>query len=342
LRDGDIKRAHARFSPLANLKHLGGGRQTDATNNNKSGDHTVSPETEKVQPPLKGFIAVPEKVQAVDGQNGQISTTMPVEQVMIPISNDNKMSVCANSPDNFDIPALREWKIPANKAPEIIRSWRSYHKQGKHEICKLYARLQEDLTVRNIPFDKAEAMLLDEIWAIENNVAGISHVHDIARLYRPWENSKQLEAFNREKREPDEYIVEFRTKHLKSIEILLKKLQDKVNDCLPANEYGSIFKIETDPVFQSLAWHCVKVETALGHLKLNYGKFQRLSTELKPSEDNQRAINTRKKELLVLEKDIVNSAKELRGAITETLKKKSYLDEWCPACIPDRRKGKQG
>jgi hypothetical protein len=264
---------------------------------------------------------------------------MSVEQVIKLILNDNTMIVCANAPDNFDIPALRKWKIPANKAPEIIRSWRSYHKQGKHEICKLYGRLQEDLTVRNIPFDKAEEMLLSEIWASENKVAGISHVHDIARLYRPWENSKQLEAFNREKREPDEYVVEFRTKHLKSIEILLKKLQDKVNDCLPANEYGSIFKIETDPVFQSMARHCVKVETALGHLKLNCGMFQRLSTELNRSEDNQRAIHTRKKELLVLQKDTMNSAKELRGAITEALKKKSYLDEWCPACIPDRRKG---
>ena len=53
------------------------------------------------------------------------------------------------------------------------------------------------------------------------------------------------------------------------------------------------------------------METALGYLKLNHGKSQRLSTELNRAEDNQRVINTRKK--------------ELRGAIIETLKKNSYL-----------------
>jgi hypothetical protein len=213
LRDADAKRVHARFSPLANLKHPGGGRQTDDTNNNQSGDSTVNPEMETVQRPSKGSTSFPEKVQAVGGQTGQTSPTMHVEEVIIPISKDNKMIVCVNSPDNFDIPALRKWKVPANKAPEIIRGWRSYYKKGKHEICKLYARLHEDLTVLNIPFDKAEAMLLDDIWASENNVAGISPVHDIARLYRPWENSKLLEAFNREKREPDEYVVEYRQRH---------------------------------------------------------------------------------------------------------------------------------
>ncbi len=341
LRDGDVKRAHARFSPLENLKHSGVGRQTGDTNKNQSGECAVSPQAEKEQPPLKGSISVPVKVQAVDGQNGQISGMTHVEKVIIPITNDTKMLVCVNSPDNFDIPALRKWKIPTKKVPEIIRGWRSYHKQGKHEICKLYARLHEDLTVQNIPFDKAEAMLLDDIWASENSVAGISQVHDIARLYRPWENSKQLDAFNREKQEPDEFVVEYRQKHLKGIENLLKKLREDVNGSLSANEYGSVFKIETDPFFQSLLWHCGKIDIAFGRLKLNCGRLQRLNEEKMRSDNDQISINPEKKQQQTLQKETVKSAKELQKKIEETLKTKSYLTQWCSACIPDRKKRKR-
>ena len=113
------------------------------------------------------------------------------------------------------------------------------------------------------------------------------------------------------------------------------------NACLDTNEYGRIFRIETDPVFQSMAWHCVKVETALGRLKLNYGRFQRLRAEIIREQNNQRSIVKKKKELRIIQKEVINSTKGLQRSVRDTLKKKSYLGEWCAACIADRNKGKR-
>jgi hypothetical protein len=113
------------------------------------------------------------------------------------------------------------------------------------------------------------------------------------------------------------------------------------NACLDTNEYGRIFRIETDPVFQSMAWHCVKVETALGRLKLNYGRFQRLRAEIIREQNNQRSIVKKKKELRIIQKEVINSTKGLQRSVRDTLKKRSYLGEWCAACIADRKKGKR-
>jgi len=85
-------------------------------------------------------------------------------------------------------------------------------------------------------------------------------------------------------------------------------MRDDVRGCLAVQEYDSTFKIETDPIFQSLLWHCVKMETALCHLKLNCELLRSLDLYVTHSEDDQTSLKAKKKQLSILPKKIVTSA----------------------------------
>jgi hypothetical protein len=164
---------------------------------------------------------------------------------------------------------------------------------------------------------------------------------ELARQFQPSKSLINLKVYNEERRELDKADVEYRQEHLKDIENLLEKLRNEVNGSLPAKEYGGIFTIETDPLFQCLLWHCSKIDVALGHLKINCGRLQRLNEDIMRFDNDQISINTKKKQRKTLQKEAVKAAKELQKKIEETLKTKSYLTVLCIACIPDREERKR-
>ena len=254
------------------------------------------------------------------------------------ISKPEKPRECPASPDNVSVGMIETWGVPAKNAAEVLAKWRYDHRHGKHDTCALYSDLKEDLITHKISFKDAMEQLEARVEAIELKSEKLLQDAELARQFQPSKSLKNLKVYNEERRELDEADVEYRQKHLKDIENLLEKLRNDVNGSLPAKEYGHIFKIETDPLFQCLLWHCSKIDVALGHLKINCGRLQRLNEDIMRFDNDQISINTKKKQRKTLQKEAAKSAKELQKKIEETLKTKSYLTEWCMACIPDRRK----
>ncbi len=260
------------------------------------------------------------------------SPSLGTNAVSVSTTSQEKSGSCPAPPDNVDVVILKNWGVPAQKAPEIVFNWRSYHRQGKHDICQLFSHFREDLVTRKIPFNNAEAMLEEGIRA---NIFHVEKAHqdvDMARAYRPWESIKNRKALFREMQERDKPIYEGRQKHLEEIENLLKKLRDDVLSSLSTQEYDDVLRVEEHPLFESLMSHCFDVAATFMNLKFNHATLQRLNPDITCSEANQIPGSTKNEELLTLQKKTVSSIKDLQRAIDKTLKKQWYSNEWCLDC----------
>lgn len=206
-----------------------------------------------------------------------------------------------------------------------MRVWYSKHRQGKHDICKLFLRLQDDLAIEKTPFNEAKRMLEKGIFATENNLETILQDLDQERLFKPWENIQSDKAYIadfEERTKPQHDAIQ---KRLKEIKDLLNRLNDALRSSKFTLGYDNVFKIETDPVYQSMIEHCATVATAFTKFELDWGEFQSLNLEEIPAGDDlQTAGNAKKKRLLICQNKVEGSAKVLRKAVNNTLKNKWY------------------
>ena len=129
--------------------------------------------------------------------------------------------------------------------------------------------------------------------------------------------------------------LEARQKRIKEIEDLLNGWRIVVNRGLSAKEYDDVFKIEDDPLYESMMHYCVKVASAYEKLKIVFRQLQSMHTDKVQFSDNRE-----KKQILVLRKQVERSSKELQKAINDTLKHKWYNDIWYPDSFPDNKKEK--
>ena len=93
--------------------------------------------------------------------------------------------------------------------------------------------------------------------------------------------------------------------------------------------------MEENPLFESLQRHCYDVYDFFWDLKRNLETAQYLESDKTTSEIDKTMDNSKRKELLELQKDTITSIKQLQKAIDYTLKNKSYSKEWCPDCYHD-------
>ena len=211
--------------------------------------------------------------------------------------------------------------------------WRFYHEEGKHEYCQFYADLKEDLITRKISFAGALRLLKAGIEAKELNNKKLLEAVDVARVIQPWKSTRHLNAYHSELRRRGKPALEARQKRIKEIEDLLNQWRIVVNRGQSAKEYDDVFKIEKDPLYESMMNYCVKVASAYEKLKIVFRQLQSMQVD-----DLRSFDNGKKKQIPVFLKQVERSSKELQKAINDTLKHKWYNDVWYPDFIPDNKK----
>ncbi|MFC1981535.1 hypothetical protein ACFLVN_04765 [Chloroflexota bacterium] len=117
------------------------------------------------------------------------------------VEKEIKPETCQAPPDNIDVTMLKKWRVPSKKAPGLLYEWRSCHREGSHDKCCSYQNLIDDLTVKGILFEEAEALLNEELTAKYLDSEIIQRTVDLARIYRPWENKDNWEICLKELRE---------------------------------------------------------------------------------------------------------------------------------------------
>ena len=250
----------------------------------------------------------------------------------IETTTPEKSDICLSPPDNINVVVLKSWGVPIGQAPEIILSWRSWHRRGRHDICQLFPQFHEDILTRKIPFIKAKAILESEIRAKEFHDEKAHQDIDLARVYRPWESIKNQKALFQEIEERYKPLLEARKKHLNDVENLLKELREAVLGALETKKYDSLLKMEENPLFESLQRHCWDVYAFFWDLKRNVETAQYLESDTNTSEIDKTMGNDKRRELLTLQKNTITSVKQLRKAIDTSLRTKSYTKEWCQDC----------
>jgi len=250
-------------------------------------------------------------------------------------SPEEKSDICIAPPDNIDVNVLKSWGVPLGKRAEIISQWLYWHKQGRHDICQIFPRLKEDITVRRFPFIEAERLRMADIWATKYHIEDFRADLNLYRTYRPQEHPKSYQVFIRDVQERCKPIYETRQKHLSDVENLLRELRDAVLNSMETKKYDSLLKMEENPLFESIQTHCYDVYDFFWDLKRNLESAQYLKSDTKTSEIDKTMDNSKAKELLKLQKDTITSLKQLGKAIDSTLKNKSYSKEWCSDCYHD-------
>ena len=110
-------------------------------------------------------------------------------------------------------------------------------------------------------------------------------------------------------------------KHLDDIDGLVKELQVTVASSRKTKEYQDLLKMEQDPIFEVLQWHCFDVYDMFLTLKDNIKTMQRLES------DTAHAKSTWS------QGKVDSSITELQSAIDHTLKKQSHLKSRCHLCF---------
>jgi hypothetical protein len=252
------------------------------------------------------------------------------------VSEPEKPEECPAPPDNINDGILHSWGVPSSEALEIMMKWRSYHQQGKHDYCHFYANLKEDLITLKISFAGARRLLEASIEAKESNDNKALEDVDLARAIQPWKSTKHLNTYLAELRRRNKPALEARQKRLKEIEDRLNQWRIVVDRGQSAKKYDDVFKIEKDPLYESMMNYCVKVASAYRKLKIAFGQLQSMQVDNVQSFDNRK-----KKQILVLQKQVERSGKELQKAVNDTLKHKWYNDVWYSDFIPDNKKLKR-
>jgi len=252
------------------------------------------------------------------------------------VSEPEKPEECPAPPDNINDGILHSWGVPSGEALEIMMKWRSYHGQGKHDYCHFYGDLKEDLITLKISFAGARRLLEASIEAKESNDNKALEDVDLARAIQPWKSTKHLNTYLAELRRRNKPALTARQKRLKEIEDRLNQWRIVVDRGQSAQEYNDVFKIEKDPLYESMMSYCVKVASAYRKLKIAFGQLQSMQVDNPQSFDNRK-----KKQILVLQKQVERAIKELQKAINDTLKHKWYDDVWYSDFIPDNKKLKR-
>lgn len=247
------------------------------------------------------------------------SKTANKEQV--PPSPEEKSSICPASPDGIDVNILKSWGVPLEKRAEIISKWQRWHKRGRHDICQAFPRLRQDLMERKIPYKIAEKLLKGDIRAIEFHNDEFHEAIAQSRILRPWEHSESQWVFRKEMREMHNSTYRVNQKHLDDIDGLVKELQSTVVSSRKTKKYEDLLKIEQDPVFEVLQWHCFDIHDLFLTLKDDIKTMERLESETTQAKSNRSQGNVDK------------SITGLQRVIDQTLKEKSHLKSRCHLCF---------
>jgi len=247
------------------------------------------------------------------------SKTANKEQV--PPSPEEKSSICPASPDGIDVNILKSWGVPLEKRAEIISKWQRWHKRGRHDICQAFPRLRQDLMERKIPYKIAERLLKGDIRAIEFHNDEFHEAIAQSRILRPWEHSESQWVFRKEMREMHNSTYRVNQKHLDDIDGLVKELQSTVATSRKTKKYEDLLKIEQDPVFEVLQWHCFDIHDLFLTLKDDIKTMERLESETTQAKSNRSQGN------------VDNTIAGLQRAIDHTLKEKLHLKSRCHLCF---------
>jgi hypothetical protein len=245
--------------------------------------------------------------------------------------------ICSASPDGIDVNVLKSWGVPLAKRAELLAKWRKWHGRGMHDICQAFARLQQDLRVRQFSYKVAEMLLENDVWALEFQVEELHKAVDLFRIYRPREHTKSYQAFMEEVEEMHKTSYKVSPRHLNDIENMLKELRQAVLFSRDTKEYDGLLKMEENPLFEILEPHCFDVYDYFWNLKNHLETLQSLNLRNIRGESNQPQSKASKKELIILRKKIDNSIKDLQRAIDLALRRKSYSDFRCHLCIPEAK-----
>ncbi|BAS32372.1 MULTISPECIES: rubredoxin [Dehalococcoides] len=101
----------------------------------------------------------------------------------------DKIEICKASPEHLDTLMLTKWGVPDEVAPDILGDWRKHHERGEHEICNVYGKLRRNLVDREIPYEKAEALLKYEKRILEFDDTEARTNIEIMEAMRPWDGN---------------------------------------------------------------------------------------------------------------------------------------------------------
>jgi len=328
IQDDDVKEAHAKFSPLTNLKH----RQTNPPSEGTTNALTLSVKedfkTTSVLKSPQDSQSVSEKTGRAGEPNGRNDGLGTHWDVFAPTMIHIETSPCIASPDDIATTVLKSWGVPAKAASDIILRWRDYHRDGKHQFCRLYLNFRDDLITRKISFGGAIRLLDASVEATKAQSEKLLQDVDIARIYQPWKSRNDERAYFAELRAVDRPFFEAREKYLNHIKDLLTRWLVDVNRCRSANEYGDIFQMEKDPLFEAMMQHCIKVESAFMKLKLAWQQLQNIPANNIHGEDVGTSGPGKKKQRHILQSKFEISVRELQKIINNTLRNQWYEDVW--------------
>ena len=292
--------------------------------------HAVVEQSAILQPPYEDQ---EQDLQAIEKEDRELSPVTSKPPAVATVRE--KFGPCQSPPDNIDVTVLKSWGVPAKEAADILYRWRKLHRSGSHQLCLAFRTFEDNLKNHKIPFRQAELYLNAELHARKFNIDDALSDLERSRKYRIWERPEYHRAFINETRDLMKPMLEARQKHLKKIENLLKELQDNVLTSLTTKKYDNLLKMEENPLFESLQTHCYDVYDFFWDLKRNLETAQYLESDKTTSEIDKTMDNSKRKELLKLQKDTITSIKQLRKAIDYTLNNKSFSREWCPDCYHD-------
>jgi len=284
-------------------------------------------EENKHEPLPKDAEPVPTTMQSSDSE-----PLSKASKESMPLSPEEKSLVCSAPPDNIDIVVLKSWGVPTKKAGDILNRWCELHRKGTHRMCLAYHTLEDNLKNQKMPFRQAELYLNAELYAREFNLNDALCDLERSRKFRIWERPEYRKAYFKDTRDLMKPILEARQKHLKKVENLLKELQDNVLTSLATKKYDNLLKMEENPLFESLQSHCYDVYNFFWDLKRNLETAQYLESGITTPQTDQTQGSSKKKELRMWQKSTTSLVKQLQKTIDYTLKKKSYLKEWCSDC----------
>jgi hypothetical protein len=262
---------------------------------------------------------VSEKTKAPDDVPVTINT------VIVPTATPEKANSCLASPDDVRKETLSSWGIPAREVPEVMRVWCSKHRQGKHDICKLFLRFRDELVNEKIPFSEAKRMLEKGIFATEKGLQTILQDLTQERIFKPWENTQSEKAYIadfEDRTKPEHEAIQ---KHLTEIENLLTRLNDILRNTKTVPEYSEVLKVEKDPIYPNMIEHCATVAMAFRKFELDWRELQSLNSEkISAGDDIRTAGYINNKQLFICEKKVKGSGEVLRKAVYDTLKNKWF------------------
>lgn len=174
---------------------------------------------------------------------------------------------------------------------------------------------------RKIPYKIAERLLKGDIRAIEFHNDEFHEAIAQSRILRPWEHSESQWVFKKEMREIHNSTYRVNQKHLDDIDGLVKELQSTVATSRKTKKYEDLLKLEQDPVFEVLQWHCFDIHDLFLTLKDDIKTMERLESETTQAKSNRSQGN------------VDNTIAGLQRAIDHALKEKLHLKSRCHLCF---------